>query len=455
MVDYSLYLLQVFVSLLGSLAVINLIIIFHELGHYYFAFRAGMIARSVSAGFGRLLIERIDAKGTRWQIRLWPFGGYVDLFGQSKSRLSQFYGLTYWQKSLILLGGILANLALAFVLFWGYLTIGYEYRHTIIGRVEIDSVAEQSGFRSGDKIVSINDSPIMTWTDVAFSLLSAKASGEPLRFVVARGDNQQSLSPIAPKFMSVSPDRTLLSTLGMSPRFEAWPAVIHSVKPNSPAADIGLIPGDEIVSIDHIPVESADKLIAFIHDHPNQSFQLSIKRKQNILNLSVSLKSSGLFHQSGYMGITVAPPKKNQVLYGYQRLDPLSALLGSMWMILQYLYVQCVVIYLLFSGVLTLGILGGPVIIIAQTYSLFSFNSLAYLLQWAAVINISLAFINLLPIPLLDGGRLLLLTIETLCGFRLSASAVSMIDRVTFSLLLGLAAMITYQDVARLLGSFS
>ena len=114
--------------------------------------------------------------------------------------------------------------------------------------------------------------------------------------------------------------------------------------------------------------------------------------------------------------------------------------------------IQCIAFYLLTIGQLSMSTMGGPILIFAQTYALFSLENIVLLMQWTAAINISLAFINLIPIPIFDGGRLLILTIETISGMRLSAQAQGQIDRVTVALLIGLAAMVAYNDLLRALG---
>ena len=171
-----------------------------------------------------------------------------------------------------------------------------------------------------------------------------------------------------------------------------------------------------------------------------------------IYRITAYSATKGLFSKEGYLGIEMLPASKDPTLYGFIQYPVIPAIVFALFESLQYLVIQTATIYLLVSGTLSLQTIGGPVIILSQTFALFSLQNLVTLLHWAAVINISLAFINLLPIPVFDGGRLFILTIEAIKGSRLSNHTQAQIDRITFSILLGLCAIITYNDIARLLG---
>lgn len=439
------------ISVFGTLLIINGIIIFHELGHYYAALACRLIPKSVCVGFGRLVSQVADKNKTMWQVRLWPLGGYVDLCGTSKRAIAQYHALRYRQKAFILLGGVTANILLAIILFWAANIIGFEYRTPIIGSVQTNSIAEQNQIKTGDEITQVNQHHIMTWQDVAYGILQAKASGSPIRISVIRDGSIVDIEDI--KSSSVfTGEQSGLFSLGFEAYTPPWPAIITAIEQGSPANLAGLQVGDEITQINHTDIESATTLLQYIHDHPDQKITITSKRNQQQQKRVITLGSKGTFSQKGFLGIRIAPPSDDQRTLKVHKTTVFIGILHAFSDTFKYLMIQCIAFYLLTIGQLSMNTMGGPILIFAQTYALFSLENMVLLLQWTAAINISLAFINLIPIPIFDGGRLLILTIETMTGLKLSAQAQGQIDRVTVALLIGLAAMVAYNDLLRALG---
>lgn len=446
-------------SLIGSLAVINFIIIFHELGHYYAAIYTGITAESVCVGFGRLIFEREDSNGTRWQCRLWPFGGYVDLIGTSSQKLRQYTALNYRSKVLILLGGILANCLLAWLLFSICHVLGYEYRIPKVSQVASGSTVELAGMQADDTICMINNNNVPGWQDVMYAIINASAYHTSLELQVKRND-QESLVLLQPFTTShifdhehSSAKTNLLERLGITPAADHWPAVIEAVEPNSPAAQGKLQPGDHIIAIDDNPIDQGHEALLVIANSPGKTLTFTYKRDQITQRTQIHLASKGAWQQKGFLGIRIAPPQKTPHLYRLmQSPSMITALVAGLRDCMRYLVLQCSTMYLLLIGKLSINMLAGPVIIIAQTFRLFDLNNIVFLLNWAAIVNISLAFINLLPVPIFDGGRLLFIGLEIIKGAPLATNTVNLIDRFTFAALLGLAAVVTFNDIFRVMG---
>jgi regulator of sigma E protease len=190
-----------------------------------------------------------------------------------------------------------------------------------------------------------------------------------------------------------------------------------------------------------------------IRESPDQKVNVIYLRNGKKESREIQLKSKGLVKPKGFLGVRIEPAQKDMSLYRKnQSRSLLEGLTNGMQDCMRFLIIQFSTIYLLCTGTLSVNMLGGPVIIIAQTFQLFDLNNLVYLLNWVAIVNISLAFINILPIPIFDGGRLLMVSIESLKGKPLRTTTVNMIDRITFAALLGLAAMVTFNDIIRVLG---
>lgn len=431
---------------------ISLTIVIHELGHYVAARQSGLIPESVNIGFGRVVCSAKDKHKTRWQVRLWPFGGFVDLCGNHKTRIKRFLKLPYLKKVWILLGGVLCNTICAVALFWSCNMLGYEYKKTTVGQVLTSTTASQIGLQRNDLIKKINGSTIYSWRDVAFVLLSAKTTNANLSIEVIRNQRPIQLQSTQPINLSLRDGSGLLRQFGILPLSEKWPAVISVVVPGSPAETAGLKTGDVLVSLNDTIVSHAQTALQFIKANPGQKISIAYSRQGKIYRTETTLGSEGFFAVSGVMGLELMPWKKDPSLYAQMQLSPLPGLVYAIQEAYQYLLIQLITFYLLFTGGLSTQTLGGPVIIISMTYSLFSFQHIISLIQWMGIINISLAFINLLPIPIFDGGRIFLLSLERIRSEPFSSETYAFIDKITLSLLLGLFAMITYQDIAKILG---
>lgn len=451
MLETLIYVLSPALSIAGSLFIINAIIIFHELGHYTASRWCGLMPKSVCVGFGKLIIETNDRHNTKWQLRVWPVGGYVDLCGMSKRALNKFISLSYGQKVTIMLGGVVANTLLAILLFWIAGNIGYTYRLPIVGKLSSSGIAAEKQLKAGDQIVMINRKTITTWQDVAVSLLIAKATNTPINMRVQRDGDQIDVPTIDARVPFSGKGKGLFS-LGFEPFTPPWPAIITAVEPGSPAAIAGLQQDDKITSINGEPVESAESVLTSLQDHPGTSIQISVTRNEANKEFQITLLQKGNIVPRGFLGIRLAPPNNDTEYQGFYQTSLVGGLLSATAEAWQYLLMQAAAFYLLIIGSLSIDTLGGPILILSQTYALFSSENIVILLQWTAAINMSLAFINLIPIPIFDGGRIMILSIEAMIGRRLNPHVQDTIDRITMAFILGIAAMITYNDIMRAAG---
>ena len=302
------------VGLVGTILIISLIIVVHELGHYYAARLCGLMSCSVNIGFGRVLYRIKDVHKTSWQLNLWPLGGYVDLCGKSKAKINKFLKLSYPKKVFIMLGGIIVNVMCAVLLFWCCNSLGYEYKKTEVGTVIKPTLASQSGMLSGDLITEMNGNKIITWKDVAFNLILTKAFGDKLTIQVIRSDQPVKLKTISIQDLSLLDKGGLFNVFGILPRTEKWRPVIGSVTPDSPAQLAGLQKGDQVTTIGNITINNANELLSFIREHPNQTVKITFIRAQKKYTKMVDISSQGFISDTGYLGIKIAIPDKTPAL---------------------------------------------------------------------------------------------------------------------------------------------
>ena len=306
--------------------------------------------------------------------------------------------------------------------------------------------------KAKDTIIKMNQQTVTGWRDIAMPLIIQKGLGGNIQMSVKRAGRIVQLKPSDLSDLSLQHQRGLLAAFGIKPMREHWPATITAVKAKSSAASAGLKAGDTIISIDQDQINNAEDLLTFIQENPGRKVNISLKRQGKIQKIRLQIASKGTITAKGYIGIQIAEVVRDARLYGYAQYGPIPGLINALSDTWDYLRLQTATLALMISGDVTLKAIGGPVVIIAQTLNIISLQSLVMLMNWIAIINISLAFINVLPIPIFDGGRILLISIEALRGKPLKQSTQSNIEGITFALLLGLFATITYNDIARILG---
>lgn len=349
-------------------------------------------------------------------------------------------------------GGILVNVIFAIFLFSCCNFLGLEYKKTKVGSVIKSSIAEKAGIIKNDQIIMMNNDKILSWRDVAFGLILSKTFSDDLSITVLRSGKAIKLKSVSLSDFRPNSKVSLITLFGVSPIYQKVSTIIDQISANSPAERSGLKAGDVIESIDGIDARDARVFLTYIRDHPDKRVDIVYSRNENQYKTSLHLESKGLFEETGYLGISIQTPKKQADLYASTDFSFFESIYYASYETYRYVLIQCATLYLLFSGALSLQMMGGPVIIMSVTYSLFSLQNIITLLNWMGIINISLAFINLLPIPVFDGGRMLILTIEKMIGRPIKPRTLGMIDRIAFSLLLGFFGIITYNDIMRVFG---
>ena len=435
-------------AILSSLVLVNLIIIFHELGHYIAARYCGFVAHTVGIGMGPLLLAKQDRLKTYWQLRLCPLGGYVDFCAGSQLRAIQYLKMSYPKKALILLGGVAVNLLLGWILLTASYYIGFEYRQCIIGVVEHATPASSLALQPHDKILTINTHTIDTWQSVVLALLQVSAFDRPLILDVERPNVGIVRLTADNLLLTKISEQGVLKSFGIVPLSEDWPAEIDQVESGGMADQLGISPGDKIIQVNETIIQNTPQLKVYFANSTEHLQVITVLRKQKTLNYIIPENIKVLSLED--LGIAMVQFSKNPSQYQTVQLSVLESVLAAIQQIWRLLISQVVMIYLLTAGVLSIQMLAGPVVIVAQTYTLMSLQNLVGLIQWLAIVNISLGFINLLPFPIFDGGRLLILTIETIRAKPFSIATHNQIDRISMAALLGLFAAITVNDFIRI-----
>lgn len=435
-----------FVILLGVLITI------HELGHFLFARLFGVKVESFSIGFGPALFKWRGKDDTVYQIAAIPLGGYVKMYGEDsmtepiqgnvdKSAFSDtrsFHSKPNWQKMMIAFAGPLFNIVLAVILFVAVYMVGikepaYLSKPVVVGYVEKDSFAQKAGLQNFDRIIRIDGQEVRNWKE--FMMVVSMKSGKSVSFEIERGGQTQSILVSLPE--DLTKDR-----IGISPLIEAK---VGNVFEDSPAAKAGVRQGDIIVGVNGIPVKSWYEFASFMQSLKQDSpVNLIIKREEKIISITITPTYSQELKRYT-VGIS---PHFEQVLIQYSFSD---AVLKAIEKTAELTTAIFGVVKGLITGDVSFKTLGGPLSIAKFSGEALETGITTFLFAMAFM-SLQLGYLNLLPIPVLDGGLILILLIESIIRRPLPQKAKEYLAYFGFALIGTLMIYVIFNDILRVLG---
>lgn len=425
--------------LVPFLFVLGVLVFVHELGHFLVAKRAGIRVEVFSLGYApKLLGKKIGE--TEYRISWIPFGGYVKMAGEAdvgkpeiKGQPWEFPSKSVPVRMAVIAAGPVMNLLLAFLVFSVLFFVeGVEEFPPVVGLVEEGSLADQAGFRQGDRIVSVGGAPVDGWDAIAERFFFQE--GASLDFEVERDGARLHLQAQAE---SEGLD------FGLYPYL---PAVVASVVQGSPAQDAGLLPGDEVVSIDDEPVHGWEDMRRRVSAHPGDTLLVAWVRGQTRYQAPLVPSAKRTYSEEnetieyGVIGITR--------MAQYERLGPFASLkYGALQ---TYAVSGEIVGFLrkLLVGRASPKLLGGP-LMIAELAGESARVGLKSLFFFIAFLSINLALVNILPIPALDGGHLVFLTVEGIVRRPLSPKQRAIVQQIGLAFLLFIMVFVVINDLAR------
>lgn len=443
-------------TLLWFLVAIGILVVIHEFGHYLAARWAGVKVLRFSVGFGKpLFSRRFGRDQTEWTLSALPFGGYVKMLDEREGAVSEadlpraFNRATVWRRIGIVAAGPAANFLLAIVFYWVLLMQGLPALKPIIGEPPADTPAARAGLVAGDEIVRVNGIETPTFTDLRLTLLRAGVAGDPLRFDLGDG-RQIRIAPVPLDTDNLEQDT--LRPLGIV-RFDPDMApVVGKILPEGAAARDGLREGDRLVSVNGQPVARWQDWVEVVRAHAARPMQLEILRDGRTLPLSITPDSVDEAGQRvGKIGAgprideSVLAPLMTEVRYG--PLDALWRGAAKTW--------DMSVFTLEMMGRMVLGQvswknLSGPLTIADYAGQSATLGWISFV-SFLALVSVSLGVLNLLPIPLLDGGHLMYYVAEVLTGRPVSERIMETGARIGMMLLLLLMSFALFNDVQRLI----
>jgi regulator of sigma E protease len=450
--------MELLITVIGAVVAVFIVILLHEAGHFGVAKAFGVKILRFSIGFGKPLWSHVSRSGTEYVLAILPLGGYVKMLDDREMHVSRAVARHAYNRQpllvrmAIVLAGPFTNFLLAIFVFWIIFLLGISYVKPVIGRIVPESAAQRAGLQAGDTIEAIDGRRIDEWQQVLTALIKQIGNSQPLQIQTQPPNGQPAqvhlLSLQDWKLAGNQPDP--LNSLGIIPFQPEFPAVIAKVLPHSPAARQGLQVGDQIVQWNQQPIADWPALTDHIRNHPNQEVSLTIKQGQNLRQVNIQLDSQGKKGQPvGYLGIEAKMPSWPQSMLVQPHYSILTAWQPAVLQTARLTQFNAMVLAKMITGKISLQTLGGPITIF-RSAGQASQAGLRVYLSFIAFISIALGFINILPIPGLDGGHFLFQVIEGIIRRPISEKNQAILLRMGIVLIILLIIQGTVNDLMRL-----
>ncbi len=451
-------------NLVSIIVLLGVIIGIHELGHFLAARKFKVHVIRFKIGFGKTLLSRFDKKGTEFAIGLLPLGGYVQMLGEDNplqgdesdqnpnSKEISYTQASLGARAIITAAGPIANFVLAIAAYFLIFMIGVKDIAPIAGGINEESLAQQAGIEVGDKILAIDNNQVNSLKDLN-SLLALRI-GETGTILV---DYQKPGSDITfsesvgiENWLDSELDRSVISYFGINPFI---PPIVSSVQAGSPAEKSGLLKGDEIISVGDNATKTWYELVDEISSIPDKDTLLTVKRNESIFSIPVSIGSvqNELGVKIGRIGIARISSNEEipeEYLVITQK-GPIEAFILGIKETYNFTVLILDSIGKMITGSVSAENVGGPIQIAVLSGSAAKAGLVSFI-GMIALLSINLGLINLFPIPILDGGQLVLIAAEKIKGSPLSERFVEFAYRIGLLLVVGLMVFAVFNDITRI-----
>ena len=445
-------------NLASFVVALGILITVHEYGHFWVARKNRVQVDKFSIGFGKAIWRKVDRHGTEFVIAMIPLGGYVKMLDSRVDEVSEeqisrtFNAKSVYQRIAIIAAGPFANFAFAIVAFYIMFLIGVPSVKPIIGEVEVGSIAAKAKLPKQGEIIAISGQKTVDWQDVNLALVSSIGDKE-ITFTVKQANRTTSQEfTLNTDNWSFAPEKeSAMASLGFMPFRAETQTKLALVAKGSPAEKAGLKAGDELLSIANENIEG--QWLRFseqIKLYPEQNVLVEVLRNGETITLDVFPEAKKIQNKVvGYLGVQpISAPYPQEYLFDHQ-YGPIAAIEQSVQKTWNLVVLSFDMIGKLFTGDVSVKNLSGP-ISIAQGAGSSADYGLVYFLGFLALIRINLGIINLLPLPVLDGGHLFYYFIELLTGKPVPEKIQEIGFKFGTIALLSLMSIAIFNDLSRL-----
>lgn len=447
-------------SILGLAVTLGLLITVHELGHFWVARRVGVKVLRFSVGFGKpIWLRRLGADRTEFVVAALPLGGYVRMLDEREGEVPEaereraFNRQSVGARIAVVVAGPAANFLFAIVAYAIMFGIGVSGLRPLVDDPAVGSVAAEAGFRGGDEILAVAGDGVRTWSEAALALLNHGLDEGGAQVLVRDGQGREQERRLRLQSLDGAAGGPL-EAAGLRPWSPAIPAVIDRLRDGGPGARAGLRPGDRVLSADGQAIPDWRTWADYVRARPEVAIRAVVLREGHELPLTVVPDRQQA--EDGAIGLIGAyarvPEDLQRDLTVTVRHGPVGALVAGVERTWSMSVFTLRMLGRMLVGQASLQNLSGP-ITIAQFAGQTASAGLTSFLAFLALISISLGVLNLLPVPVLDGGHLLYYLIEAVRGSPLSEAVQAAGQRIGLAILLMLMGLAFFNDISRLLGS--
>jgi regulator of sigma E protease len=446
-------------TVLAFLVALGVLIVVHEYGHYLAARICNVKVLRFSVGFGRpLLVSRRGRDRTEWVVAAVPFGGYVKMLDEREGpveaaeRARAFNRQTVWRRVFIVAAGPVFNLLFAIAVYTGLYLYGMPEPRPIVAEPPAGTLAAQAGLRAGDTVRSIGGEPIETWQELRWRVIQGALQRELLALEVANEREAIASRKLdLTSFPAAEFEGDALERIGLRLYRPPLEPVFGAIVSGAPAEQAGLKPGDRVLQAAGQPVETWEQVVQAIRARPGAALALVIERDGRRLSIEVTPEATNAAGtRIGRIGAAPKVPESHaeRILVRVQR-GPFESIGKAAVKTADIAIFSLKMLGRMLVGEISWKHLSGPVTIADYAGQSAQMGWISYV-TFLALISISLAVLNLLPIPLLDGGHLLYYAVEIIRGSPVSERAMELGQRVGLALLLLIMAFAFYNDLNRL-----
>jgi regulator of sigma E protease len=407
-------------TIIVSILVFSVIVLVHEFGHYKAAKSVGIKVYEFAIGMGPTIYKK-EKKGTVYSVRAIPIGGFVQMEGEEEdSKTSTSFGTkSIWQRAKVIAAGPVMNFALALIIFI-IIAFSFGVYGNRVDYIDENSNEYKAGLRTGDEIISINGDKAYIWEDIFYEIISPNNRSYTVEYERNGQIKETEINKNYRKVIGVT--STIING--------ETTTVVSPSDMTSPAYKAGILDGDKVVKINDVLVNTWDELTKQV-ENSKDTVKVTIDRNGEILDYNIDLEEQ------------IFVRFNTQLEKSF-----MTAISSSMYKTVYYIELMFITISQLITGQLGSDALGGPVMVISMVGEAAKTGILS-LLSFTAFISINLGFMNLLPIPALDGSKLIFLAVEGIRGKALPVEKEGYIHFIGFVFLIGFMLFITYKDILR------
>jgi len=445
-------------TLLAFVVTLGLLIFVHEYGHFWVARRCGVRVIRFSIGFGQPLVKWKDRQGTEFVIAALPLGGFVKMLGEPGSDVNEhqrhlsFAHKTVFQRFAIVAAGPLVNLVFAVLLYWVVFVSGVTSLAPFVGDVEPKGYAAEAGFQTMDEIIAVDGEPTENWEDVTMALISRIGESVEVRFTVRPENSSATVerSVDLQNWMQGAEKTHPLKLLGLEPFFPSVPPILGKLVDGGAAARQGLKTGDQVLSVNDVDILDWSEWVMLIQENPGTTMTLKVIRDgmEQLVQITPDTVKGDNGEPMGQIGAH-APEEFAQFpdfMIRDQQYGPIAAIGKSISYAWSRVELTLMSIGKMVTGKISLDNLSGPITIAKVAGDSAGYGIEAFL-GFMAYLSISLGVLNLLPIPVLDGGHLMYYLVEMIKGSPVSEKAQALGNSLGLGLLVMFMGLAFYNDI--------